>query len=86
MCLDRPRVRAGEYDDLVDDLGPREPLQGVVYERGVGEREEGLGTLEGDGAEGLGEGRGEFFFQGGGARDEGLSGWGERKEPPSVDR
>ena len=53
MGLDGPGVRAGEDDNLVADAGAGEPLQGVVYERGVGEREEGLGALEGDGAEGL---------------------------------
>ena len=57
--LDRPRVRAREHDDLVHHLRTRKPLQGVVDERGVGEREEGLGALEGDGAEGLER---EFFL------------------------
>lgn len=53
MRLDRARVRASEHDDLVDDLRTGQPLEGVVDERGVGERKEGLGALEGDGAEGL---------------------------------
>ena len=53
MGLDRAGVRAGEHDDLVDDFGSRQPLEGVVDERGVGEGQEGLGALEGDGAEGL---------------------------------
>jgi hypothetical protein len=54
----RARVRARDDDDLVHAARPRQPFQGIVEEGGAGQGEQGLWGFQGEGAEGLGGGRG----------------------------